>query len=56
MLSKPSFCKYDVAIRVCRSLVEKADIPTQELVLPGDGDKELVVDMNKYQGDILQQF
>ena len=52
-LSKPSFCKYDVAIRVCRSLIEKADIPTQELVLPGDGDKEIVVDMNKYQGDIF---
>ena len=51
VLSKPSFCKYDVAIRVCRSLVEKAGIPTQELVLPGD--KELVVDMNKYQGDIF---
>ncbi len=52
-LSKPPYCKYDAAIRVCRSLVEKADIPTQELVLPGDGDKEIVVDMNKYQGDIL---
>jgi len=52
-LSKPSYCKYDAAIRVCRSLVEKADIPTQELVLPGDGDKEIVVDMNKYQGDIF---
>lgn len=52
-LSKPSFCKYDVAIRVCRSLIEKADIPTQELALPGDGDKEIVVDMNKYQGDIF---
>ena len=52
-LSKPSFCKYDVAIRVCRSLIEKANIPTQELVLPGDGDKEIVVDMNKYQGDIF---
>lgn len=52
-LSKPSFCKYDAAIRVCRSLIEKADIPTQELVLPGDGDKEIVVDMNKYQGDIF---
>lgn len=53
MLSKPSFCKYDVAIRICRFLVEKANIPTQELVLPGDGDKEIVVDMNKYQGDIF---
>lgn len=52
-LSKPSFCRYDAAIRVCRSLIEKADIPTQELVLPGDGDKEIVVDMNKYQGDIF---
>lgn len=52
-LSKPSFCKYDVAIRVCRSLIEKADIPTQELILPGDGDKEIVVDMNKYQGNIF---
>ena len=52
-LSKPSFCKYDVAIRVCRSLIEKANIPTQELVLPGDDDKEIVVDMNKYQGDIF---
>ena len=52
-LSKPSFCKYDVAIQVCRSLIEKANIPTQELVLPGDGDKEIVVDMNKYQGDIF---
>ena len=52
-LSKPPYCKYDAAIRVCRSLVEKADIPTQELVLPGDGDKEIVVDMNKYQGDIF---
>ncbi len=52
MLSKPSFCKYDVAIRVCRSLIEKANIPTQELVLPGDGEA-LVVDMNKYQGDIF---
>jgi hypothetical protein len=52
-LSKPSFCKLDAAIRVCRSLIEKADIPTQELVLPGDGDKEIVVDMNKYQGDIF---
>ena len=52
-LSKPSFCKYDAAIRVCRSLIEKANIPTQELVLPGDGDKEIVVDMNKYQGDIF---
>ncbi len=53
MFSKPPFCKYDVAIRVCRSLIEKANIPTQELVLPGDGDKEIVVDMNKYQGDIF---
>ena len=53
VLSKPSFCKHDAAIRVCRSLIEKADIPTQELVLPGDGDKEIVVDMNKYQGDIF---
>ena len=52
-LSKSPFCKYDAAIRVCRPLVEKADIPTQELVLPGDGDKEIVVDMNKYQGDIF---
>ena len=52
-LSKPPYCKYDAAIRVCRSLVEKADIPTQELVLPGDGVKEIVVDMNKYQGDIF---
>jgi hypothetical protein len=52
-LSTPSFCKYDVAIRVCRSLIEKANITTQELVLPGDGDKEIVVDMNKYQGDIF---
>ncbi|MBP3477956.1 MAG: hypothetical protein J6K03_00550 [Oscillospiraceae bacterium] len=52
-LSKPSFCKYDAAIRVCRSLIEKANIPTQELVLPGEGDKEIVVDMNKYQGDIF---
>jgi len=52
-LSKPPYCKYDAAIRVCRSLIEKADIPTQELVLPGDGDKEIVVDMNKYQGDIF---
>ena len=52
-LSKPPFCKYDAAIRVCRSLIEKANIPTQELVLPGDGDKEVVVDMNKYQGDIF---
>ena len=51
-LSKPSFCKYDAAIRVCRSLIEKANIPTQELVLPGDGEA-LVVDMNKYQGDIF---
>jgi integrase len=53
VLSKPLFCKYDAAIRVCRSLIEKADIPTQELVLPGDGDKEIAVDMNKYQGDIF---
>ena len=53
VLSKPPFCKYDAAIRICRSLIEKANIPTQELVLPGDGDKELVVDMNKYQGDIF---
>jgi len=52
-LSKPTFCKYDIAIRVCRALIEKANIPTQELVLPGDGDKEIVVDMNKYQGDIF---
>ena len=52
-LSKPPYCKYDAAIRVCRSLIEKANIPTQELVLPGDGDKEIVVDMNKYQGDIF---
>ena len=52
-LSKPSFCRYDAAIRVCRALIEKANIPTQELVLPGDGDKEIVVDMNKYQGDIF---
>ena len=51
-LSKPPFCKYDAAIRVCRSLIEKANIPTQELVLPGDGEA-LVVDMNKYQGDIF---
>lgn len=51
--SEPSFCKYDAAIRVCRSLIEKANIPTQELVLPGDGDEEIVVDMNKYQGDIF---
>ena len=52
MPSKPVFCKYDVAIRVCRALIEKANIPTQELVLPGDGEV-LVVDMNKYQGDIF---
>ena len=51
-LSKPPYCKYDAAIRVCRSLIEKANIPTQELVLPGDGEA-LVVDMNKYQGDIF---
>ncbi len=51
-LSKPSFCQYDAAIRVCRSLIEKANIPTQELVLPGDGEA-LVVDMNKYQSDIF---
>jgi len=53
VLSKPPFCKYDMAIRVCRDLVEKADIPTQELVLPGNGEEETVVDMNKYQGDIF---
>lgn len=47
-----SFCKYDVAIRVCRTLIEKANIPTQELILPGNGE-EVVVDMNKYQGDIF---
>ena len=52
VLSKPSFFRYDAAIRVCRSLIEKANIPTQELVLPGDGEA-LVVDMNKYQGDIF---
>ena len=52
VLSKPAFCKYDVATRVCRTLIEKANIPTQELVLPGDGEV-LVVDMNKYQGDIF---
>jgi len=52
VLSKPPYCKYDAAIRVCRSLIEKANIPTQELVLPGDGEA-LVVDMNKYQGDIF---
>ena len=51
-LSKPPYCMYDAAIRVCRSLIEKANIPTQELVLPGDGEA-LVVDMNKYQGDIF---
>ena len=53
VLSKPSFCKYDVAIRVCRGLIEKANIPTQELILPGNGDETIVVDMNKYQGDIF---
>jgi integrase len=52
-LSKPTFCEYDTAVRICRMLVEKADIPTQELVLPGSGAEELVVDMNKYQGDIF---
>ena len=52
-LSKPPFCQYDAAVRICRMLIEKADIPTQELVLPGSGAEELVVDMNKYQGDIF---
>jgi len=52
-LSKPPFCQNDAAVRICRMLIEKADIPTQELVLPGSGAEELVVDMNKYQGDIF---
>lgn len=52
-LSKPTFCQYDDAVRICRRLIEKADIPTQELVLPGSGAEALVVDMNKYQGDIF---
>ena len=50
--TKSPYCKYDDAIRICRMLVEKANIPTQELLLPGNGE-EIVVDMNKYHGDIF---
>lgn len=53
ILSKPPFCQHDAAVRICRMLIEKADIPTQSLVLPGSSAEELVVDMNKYQGDIF---
>ncbi len=34
VLSKPSFCKYDATIRICRSLIEKANIPLRSWSFP----------------------
>ena len=49
--AKCSHCKYSNASKICRQIIEAADIPTQELILPGtDG---IIVDMNKYMGDIF---
>lgn len=46
-----TYCKYTVATKICRQIIEAAKIPTQELVLPGND--EIIVDMNKYMGDIF---
>ena len=46
-----SFCRYSEAVKSCRKLIEVAQIPTQELVFPGE--EEVVMDMNKYGGDIF---
>ena len=46
------FCKFSKATSICRQLIQKADIPIQELILPGS-DKDIILDMNKYQGDIF---
>ena len=46
------FCKISKATSACRQLIQKAEIPIQELILPGS-DKDIILDMNKYQGDIF---
>lgn len=48
---QPSFCKYADAVKACRKVIETAKIPPQELTLPGE--EEIIVDMNKYLGDIF---
>ena len=45
-----AYCKYSEAVKSCKKLIEVAEIPTQELVFPGE--QERVLDMNKYGGDI----
>jgi hypothetical protein len=40
-----------LAVKRCRQIIDAAQIPTQQLVLPGK--KPLIVDMNKYNGDIF---
>lgn len=51
-LPEKLFCKLSKATSICRQLIQKADIPIQELILPGS-DKDIILDMNKYQGDIF---
>lgn len=46
-----TYCKYSTVSKLCRQIIEAANIPTQELILPGND--ETVVDMNKYMGDIF---
>jgi hypothetical protein len=46
-----TYCKYSTASKICRQIIEAANIPIQELVLPGND--EMIVDMNKYMGDIF---
>ena len=46
-----SNCKYSYAAKICREIIEAAQIPIQELVLPGK--EETIIDMNKYMGDIF---
>lgn len=47
----PAFCRYADAVKICHKIVDSAQIPTQEIILPGS--EEVVVDMNKYLGDIF---
>ena len=51
-LPEKLFCKFSTATSICRQLIQKADIPIPELILPGS-DGDIILDMNKYQGDIF---
>lgn len=51
-LPEKLFCKFSKATSICRQLIQKADITIQELILPGS-DGDIILDMNKYQGDIF---